>query len=562
MSIWATSCARPATWRAPSLPGAVRPRLPPAAADAWTNLVAALSDARRWDDAEAAFDSAVRAGVNDPSLLANRARMDLLRGRTGSAARFAEQGLALDRGHLSCAVALTMARLESGDAEAAEALARQIVGNAPAYADGWVALGAALERLRRTGEAVSAYEKALEIAPDDLEARANLADLHERTNNLEHAQALIDRVLQQAPDHPFANRVAATLARRRGEAEAAIARLERFADAYATPGIRQGIRFELGRLHDRGGDPATAFAHFHEANRIQAESAAAARFDPADYRRNIRTLRETLSADWCAGWTPLPVADGDAPVFLVGFPRSGTTLLDQMLDSHPGVQVAEEKPMMEELKRLADERSGYPGGLAGMSATDQSGLRRAYWDRAGDYIDRKDGAVFVDKLPLNLEKAVLIHRVFPDARFILALRHPADCVLSCFMQAFRPNIAMNNFHTVEDAARLYDLVFGVWEQARALLPLQVHQVRYEDVVADMRAEVEGLLTFLDLPWDDAVLDYTENAQRRGQINTPSYNQVTEPIYTRARGRWTRYRDQMSGALETLEPWIERYGYEI
>ncbi|MBO6781785.1 MAG: sulfotransferase [Alphaproteobacteria bacterium] len=534
----------------------------PAAAEGWINLVAGLSDVKRFDEAGKAFDAARAAGVKDASLFANRARMDLLRGSPDVAAGFAREGLAIDGGHVGCAVALAMARVESGDAEGAEALARQVVSNAPDRAEGWTVLGVALERLRRTDEAVTAYGNALERAPDDVEARANLADLHERTNSLEHAQALIDRALEIAPEHPFANRVAATLARRRGDIAQAIERLEPLAETDAPPGILQGIRFELGRLHDREGDATQAFRHFTEANRIQSESLSARRFDPARYRADIQAMRDVLTPEWVSGWTTIAPPGGDTPVFLVGFPRSGTTLLDQMLDSHPGIQVAEEKPMMEELKRRATENSGYPAELAGMPEVELSCLQELYWQRAETYLPRESGRLFVDKLPLNLEKVVLIHRVFPDARFILALRHPADCVLSCFMQAFRPNIAMNNFNSLEDAARLYDQVFGLWEQARELLPLDVHRIRYEDVVADMRSEIERLLEFLGLPWDEAVLDYMENAQRRGRINTPSYNQVTEPIYTRASGRWTRYRDQMADALEILGPWAARYGYDI
>lgn len=536
-------------------------RVAPAAPDAWVNLVGVLSDSGRFADAEDAFTEAERNNALVPAIFANRARMEMLRGEPESATHFAERGLSADRGHVGCAVALAMARLEAGDTEGAEALARQITRSTPDEAEGWAVLAASLERMRRTSEAIAAYEAVLARNPRDVEALANLADLAERTNDLDHARALIDRALEIAPKHPFANRVAATLSRRRGDSAAGIARLEQLADAAASPSIRQGIRFELGRLHDREGNAAQAFAHFCEANRLQQESPAGRRFDPANYRRDIGDMRKTLTPAWVDSWTPPFTNDGNAPVFLVGFPRSGTTLLDQILDSHPGIQVAEEKPMMEELKRKVAEHGAYPSVMATLGAEDLRELRDQYWTRAGDFVPHVEAALLIDKLPLNLEKAALIHRVFPDARFILALRHPADCVLSCFMQAFRPNIAMNNFSTVEDAARLYDQVFSLWEESRALLPLDVHVSRYEDLVADFRTQVEGLLGFLGLPWDDAVLDYAANAQRRGQINTPSYNQVTEPIYTRAAGRWTRYRDEMAGALEILKPWIERYGFD-
>jgi len=129
------------------------------------------------------------------------------------------------------------------------------------------------------------------------------------------------------------------------------------------------------------------------------------------------------------------------------------------------------------------------------------------------------------------------------------------------MQSFRPNIAMNNFHAVEGAATIFDLVFGLWEQANACLDLNVHTLRHEELVSDLEPTVAQLLAFLEAPWGAGVLDYAENSRRRGRINTPSYNQVTELVHTRARGRWVRYRDHMAEPLKTLSPWIDTFGYD-
>lgn len=110
---------------------------------------------------------------------------------------------------------------------------------------------------------------------------------------------------------------------------------------------------------------------------------------------------------------------------------------------------------------MARRAGRFPEGMAQLSTGDIAELRALYWSHTAEFVTRNPDAVFVDKLPLNIEKTPLIHRVFPDAKFILMLRHPANCVFSCFMQSFRPNIAMNNFHTVEGAATIYDLVFGL-----------------------------------------------------------------------------------------------------
>ena len=188
-------------------------------------------------------------------------------------------------------------------------------------------------------------------------------------------------------------------------------------------------------------------------------------------------------------------------------------------------------------------------------------LRQIYFAELNQHLDMNDDAVvLIDKLPLNIIAAGLIHRIFPEARFVFAQRHPCDCVLSCFMQNFALNDAMANFLDLEDAARLYDKVMTLWLQYQSALPLQVHTVCYEILIEDFEETLTPLLDFLGVDWDEGLRDYTETAYRRGKIKTPSYNQVTQPLYTHARGRWQRYRQHLQPVLPLLLPWAERFGY--
>jgi hypothetical protein len=188
-------------------------------------------------------------------------------------------------------------------------------------------------------------------------------------------------------------------------------------------------------------------------------------------------------------------------------------------------------------------------------------LRGAYFEELDRHLDgdRRD-ALVVDKLPLNAVRAGLIHRMFPNAKFLFALRHPCDSVLSCFMQRFGLNNAMAQFLDLGDAARYYDKVMSLWMQYRAVLPLDVHTLRYEDLVRDFRTTIGDVLDFLALDWDDSVFDYIDTAKKRGKINTPSHDQVIQPLYSRASGRWRKYEDQMKPVLPLLLPWAERFGY--
>ena len=163
-------------------------------------------------------------------------------------------------------------------------------------------------------------------------------------------------------------------------------------------------------------------------------------------------------------------------------------------------------------------------------------------------------------MPLNIIYVGEIVRIFPNAKFILAIRHPCDCVLSCFMQNFELNDAMANFLNLEDSAKLYDTTMSLWETYSKVFPINFHVIKYEDIVSNFDKSVEKLLNFLDLPWSENVKKFYKKAEVRGVISTPSYNQVSQPIYSKSIGRWKNYNKEISKIIPTLDPWIKRYKY--
>jgi hypothetical protein len=168
----------------------------------------------------------------------------------------------------------------------------------------------------------------------------------------------------------------------------------------------------------------------------------------------------------------------------------------------------------------------------------------------------------VDKMPLNIARLPIIHRLFPDARIVFALRHPYDVVLSCFITNFSLNYAMANFLDLGDAARLYDLTMRCWVRCNEVFPLRMHDIRYEALVEDLEGSVRPLLDFLGLEWEEGMLDHRRAAAERGYVATASYAQVVEQVYGRARGRWRRYREELGDVLPMLEPWAHRFGYDV
>jgi hypothetical protein len=318
--------------------------------------------------------------------------------------------------------------------------------------------------------------------------------------------------------------------------------------------------FERGRVLDhldRHEEAYRMFVHGNEAFRAYHRMQ---RGDIGNDGSRVAGLSDDALLDAAVARARREGAPSEAPVFIVGFPRSGTTLLDQMLDAHPGLQVMEERPALEAVvAELGRTPRGYPHALLDLNAADREALRNIYWQRVGRYLQRRPGTRLVDKSPLAFTRLHLGLCLFPDAKWVFALRHPCDVVLSCFMQPLRHTPATHGFYSIAQTAAVYVQLMGLWLGQRARLRPDCLDLRYEELVEDLTGNARRLVAFLDLPWDDAVLRYRERAQTR-RINTPSYAQVVQPIYRGAAGRWRRYRPWFGAAETQLAPFVSALGY--
>ncbi|WP_454886080.1 tetratricopeptide repeat-containing sulfotransferase family protein [Sphingomonas oryzagri] len=476
-----------------------------------------------------------------------------------------------------------------GDSQgAADALGRA-VRLQPRLPAAQLALGRALMKLDREAEACEAFARADALDPDNAEilfelgraeatrwgferaeaawlrvralepkqdaAVAWLGDLYERTNRLDDLTRLIGEAERDGVGEDALALLRARSLRRQGRLEEALAAAE------ACP-LEDALRFQtIGEIADRLNDAPKAFAAFDRLNQLLLKEDPGADARALGFRETIRNVRRLTTPEWFAGWRtpPLSIDDGrQTPAFLYGFPRSGTTLLDTMLMGHPDAVVMEEEHAMQ--RTMA--RMGPAERIATLTGDEIAELRAHYWREVDAIVPHAPGQLVIDKFPLGLVGVAFVHRLFPDARFVFAERHPCDCVLSCFITRFRLNDAMANCLRLTDAARLYDGALDYWMHAKSVFPLVVHELRYERMVADVEAELRPLADFLGLPWDDRLVDHRGSAARRAFISSPSYAQVTEPLYRRAAGRWTRYAEQMTPVLPILAPWCERMGYDI
>ena len=527
------------------------------------NLGPALQKQGRFDDAISSCRKAIALDPDYAEAHANLASALQSKGNLDEAIASYRRAIAIDPDFAEAHNNLGNALKEKGLLDDALACYRHALTINPDDAEAHYNVGFALQEQGQFDAAMESYRKALEINPGFALVHYHLSNLYEKTFQLEKADAHIKQALEVYPDHPGANVSLAILMRRRGETGAAIKLLESLNAKKLADGDAYRVHFELGKLYDLEMDSAGAFSHFALANAAQGRAAGhKVGIQAADYRQFIETTNQALSPEFVGSWEPVkPAPVAETPVFLVGFPRSGTTLLDQILDGHTQIQVMEENPAMAAVRTSIEAMpGGYPGALAELRESDIKKLRALYISNVERVLERQPGTILIDKLPLNIVNIPLIVRLFPDARFILALRHPLDVIMSNFMQFFQLNDATSNFLTIEDAATLYRLIMNMWLRLTELLALNFHTTKYEDLVADMEGEARGLLEFLGLDWDDKVLDYRTHARQRGVINTPSYAQVTEAIYQRAKYRWIRYETQLNPIIDDMQPLAEAFGY--
>jgi tetratricopeptide (TPR) repeat protein len=425
---------------------------------------------------------------------------------------------------------------------------------APDRADILTELGLAEAALRHYPEAEAAYRQALANDPAYLSAYLELGMLLENLNRVDDLVALVAAAEAAGVQEVELGFIRAWALRRQSKFAEARPIAEAIPDT-----IHPVRRAQLvADIADRLGETERAFAAFGEMNR--ASVAARPPLAGPSYRETVVQSTQLLTPEWVASWQPLDLERTPPdPIFLVGFPRSGTTLLDTLLMNMPALHVLEEMPFLRDIElELGDEAK-----LAALDSAAANRLRRSYFElvEAGAPAPGP-GRRIVDKHPLRMASMAIVGRLFPEAHVILVERHPCDAVLSCYMANFQLNDGMRSFTELEEAARTYDAVFTAWERAEAVLPLRVHRIRYERMVADLAGEMRPLLEFLGLPWDEQVLDNQKAAAGRGHVRTASYSQVQEPIYRRAAGRWERYRTQLAPVLPILAPWAEKMGYEV
>lgn len=413
--------------------------------------------------------------------------------------------------------------------------------------------------------ALALYQQLLTATPADAESRVRLVLLLERLNRIDEAADVLSRIaFDKGSMWALAS---ARVLRRQGRVAEAMEHLQ---PALAQPmplAMQAQLQFELAKCHDARGavdEAMAALALAHDAS----GRAFLERMPDAESPAILGWLQQRMQRLAPEAWrAPVEDAQSEDPVFLVGFPRSGTTLLERMLDGHPQLDVLDERPALEVAIEYLRSQPGWndadlDASLAMLTSAQITHARELYWQQVHRYL--QPNGRLVDKYPLTMTRLPYVARLFPQAQWLLLLRHPCDCVLSCHMQAFGMNGGALAFATLEATANTYAAVMEWWDAQRKLVPARVHVLRYEDLVQAPAAELDALMAFLSLSTEPAQLtSHHASASRSRRINTPSYAQVIQPINANAVDRWKRYRAHFSDVtLATLTPWLQRYGYGV
>jgi tetratricopeptide (TPR) repeat protein len=402
----------------------------------------------------------------------------------------------------------------------------------------------------------------------------NLADIYERLRRMDDANTLIGRALQANSACPSALLARARLDRQAGRLDEAERLLRSFPACGRTLCIR--VYYELGAILDRQGRYDEAMSAFLEAKALLRPGAVPFAANLPTLRARQKEMMANISAEMLQRWfdfgrtLQLP----HRLALLCGHPRSGTTLLEQVLDSHPDIISAEETAIFHDEVYFRLTRSLPQGSLMlsvlEAAQTDALQQSRANYFRSMELLlgNPIGNRLLIDKNPSMTLLIPAYIRVFPEIKLLVALRDPRDVCLSCFMQPFLTlnqtdsdySMDTSAYVTIQGTVEEYTSLMDVWRTIAPLIKNPHLEVRYEDMVNDLESVAQRTLNFLGTPWDARVLGFDEHALQK-VVRSPTYADVTKPVYKGAVGRWRHYQKYFEPCLEKLDPFVKAFGYE-
>jgi tetratricopeptide (TPR) repeat protein len=549
-------------------------------------------------EAETLMRRAIATAPNEPAFHNNFANLLRQKGEPAQAVASYARALALKPDYPEAHYNMGVTLGEMGDIPRAIESLRQAVSLNPSYMQARTRIAALLGEQGFTEDAIRELEPALAQSPDYFEANYYYGLYLSMQDRDSEAETAMKRAVSINPGSAQALTVLAGIANRRSNTAAARDYAERALEidrghvgatiALARADVAErkfhAAKDRLGPLLDQGelnnddiaivnglladaldglGDAAKAFEAYTTENETLRDIYAN-RFAAGASIESARRIGAFVAASKSSDWNTSHVAQTSdrtprMHVFLMGFLRSGTTLLEQALAAHPDVAALEERDL---LRSTADEFLATEHGLKQLTELadeDFAPYREAYWERVRLEGVDPAGKVFVDKLPLNTMSLPLLAKLFPHAKVLFALRDPRDVVLSCFRRHFDVNVATFEMLTLEGTAHLYDAAMAIAEASSDKLPLATHCIRHEDLVQAFEKEVRAVCDFIGIDWRPEMLDFGARAKDL-PLRSLSAAQIRKGLNRDGVGQWKRYAENLAPVQPILAPWVKKFGY--
>lgn len=540
--------------------------LEPGVAAHWMNRATASRRTGDWTGALACYERAGALGAsggdyhyNKGLLLLDLLRYDEARLELQAAAALAPLDAEIQYQYArSC-----FACVETDEMQAALKSWRQWSGVTPAMAASIASL------LLQAGEQedAGALLERLMVLPSlipDLELQ--VIGMLERLNRVDEASARLQSmgvIDSRSEVYPAWLVVSAQIESRRGRHDIACKHYAELLSRVAALEDQQAFLFPMAKSLDALGRHDEAMECISRAHASQMRHIERTGIGIADADRPVMAITQYGCDETdVRGWSePAPPDAQASPIFIVAFPRSGTTLLEQMLDAHPRLVTMDEQPILQKaVTHIESLGFVYPENLAPMTPDDLALVRARYWQEVAKKVRLEPGQRLIDKNPLNMLRLPAIRRLFPRAKILLSVRHPCDVITSNYFQHYRAPEFVRLCKDLDTLALAYRKAFDFWYAQQAILAADVMEVRYESFVTDFERSARSIAAFLELDWNDSMLEPWRHASRKGYISTPSYSQVVLPVNTRAVGRWRRYEAQLMPVVGELSSYLERWNY--
>ncbi len=527
---------------------------------ALTNLGAVLNELEKFDEGEKYLRKALSMNSSSPMALNNLGNI-LSNKKNNKEAELCYRKAIETKSDFSLAYNNLGSLLsKQGNLIEAEKFIEKAINFNPKFELAYVNLGTIKIDLDKLSEAEELFLSAIEINKNYNYAYCNLFRLYEKTNKISKLKNKIEGLKQNKKINNEIFLFKARISFREKE----FIKAKNFIDQVSIEWIKNTDHFtnllywsfrafieEKVKNHDE------AFKCFEKSQlNLKYEFT-----NPKIFQDYITTYRKNIDKKAFLEKTKLSKIFKDSPVFLIGFPRSGTTLLDTILRSHPDIDVLEEKPLINSVEQIIKSKFKYSlNELHKLSMDELDFLRNHYLEILENNCDNKSAKILIDKFPFQTVCLPLINLLFPDSKIIFTHRNPYDTVLSCFQQSFEPNNAMANFRSIESASRIYDLTMSSWLDYKEKLKLKYVTSKYEDLIEDFDQHILKILNFLDVSWDENIKNYRNTAHERGKINTPSSSQVVQPLYKSSIGKWKNYENYFKDSDQYLKKWFSYFKY--